>query len=68
MVYLKTYKKGKSPIKLKISIPEVVSIFKEIKEQPDQLYEMIRVDIRETKELITAKNGKLRSVGKWKID
>ena len=35
-------------MKLKISVPEVVSIFKEIKEQPEQLYEMIRTDIRET--------------------
>ncbi len=35
-------------MKLKISVPEVVSIFKEIKEQPEQLYEMIRADIRET--------------------
>ncbi|MBE9593248.1 MAG: transposase, partial [Proteobacteria bacterium] len=35
-------------MKLKISVPEVVSIFKEIKEQPEKLYEMIRTDIRET--------------------
>ncbi len=35
-------------MKLEISVPEVVSIFKEINEQPEQLYEMIRVDIRET--------------------
>ena len=35
-------------MKLKISVPEVVSIFKEIKEQPEKLYEMIRADIRET--------------------
>jgi putative transposase len=35
-------------MKLKISVPEVVNIFKEIKEQPEQLYEMIRTDIRET--------------------
>ena len=35
-------------MKLEISVPEVVNIFKEIKEQPDQLYEMIRADIRET--------------------
>jgi len=35
-------------MKLQISVPEVVNIFKEIKEQPDQLYEMIRADIRET--------------------
>ena len=35
-------------MKLQISVPEVINIFKEIKEQPDQLYEMIRTDIRET--------------------
>ena len=35
-------------MKLEISIPEVVDIFKEIQEQPKQLYEMIRTDIRET--------------------
>ena len=35
-------------MKLEISVPEVVNIFKEIKEQPEQLYEMIRTDIRET--------------------
>jgi putative transposase len=35
-------------MKLEISVPEVVNIFKEIKGQPDQLYEMIRTDIRET--------------------
>jgi len=35
-------------MKLEISVPEVVSIFKEIQEQPEKLYEMIRDDIRET--------------------
>jgi putative transposase len=35
-------------MKLEISVPEVVSIFKEMNEQPEQLYEMIRADIRET--------------------
>ena len=35
-------------MKLEISVPEAVNIFKEIQEQPDQLYEMIRTDIRET--------------------
>lgn len=32
-------------MKMEISAPEIVSIFKEIKEQPEQLYEMIRADI-----------------------
>jgi len=35
-------------MKLEISVPEAVNIFKEIQEQPDQLYEMISTDIRET--------------------
>ncbi len=35
-------------MKVEISVSEVVSIFKEIKEQPERLFEMIRVDIRET--------------------
>ena len=34
-------------MKVEISVPEVVSIFKEIQERPEKLYEMIRVDIRE---------------------
>ena len=32
---------------LEITVPEVVKIFKEIKEQPQKLFEMIRFDIRE---------------------
>lgn len=35
-------------MKLEISVPEVVEIFKEIQEQPERLFEMIRVDIRES--------------------
>lgn len=35
-------------MKLEISVAEVVNIFKEIKEQPEKLYDMIRADIRET--------------------
>jgi len=34
-------------MKVEISVPEVVKIFKEIQEQPERLFEMIRVDIRE---------------------
>jgi len=34
-------------MKVKISVPEVVSIFKEIQEQPERIFEMIRVEIRE---------------------
>jgi len=35
-------------MKPEISVPEAVNIFREIKEQPDKLYEMIRTGIRET--------------------
>ena len=35
-------------MKVEISVPELVSIFKEIQEQPEQIYDMIRADIRET--------------------
>jgi putative transposase len=34
-------------MKVEISVPEVVNIFKEIQEQPENLFEMIRVGIRE---------------------
>jgi putative transposase len=34
-------------MKVEISVPEVVKIFKEIQEQPENLFEMIRVEIRE---------------------
>jgi len=35
-------------MKLEISVPEVIDIFKKIQWQPEQLYDMIRTDIRET--------------------
>jgi putative transposase len=35
-------------MKVEISVPEVVDIFKEIQEQPAKLFDMIRCDIRET--------------------
>jgi putative transposase len=34
-------------MKVKISVPEVISIFKEIQEQPKRIFDMIRVEIRE---------------------
>ena len=34
-------------MKVKISVPEIVSNFKEIKEQPERIFEMFRVEIRE---------------------
>ena len=34
-------------MKVEISVPEVVSIFKEIQEQPERIFEMIRVEIRD---------------------
>lgn len=35
-------------MKVEISVPEVMNIFKEIQQQPEKLFEMIRVDIRES--------------------
>lgn len=35
-------------MKVEISVPEVVSIFKEIQERPEELFEMIRADIRQS--------------------
>ena len=35
-------------MKVEISVPEVVEIFKEIEKKPERLFEMIRVDVRES--------------------
>jgi len=35
-------------MKVEISVPEVVEMFKEIQEQPERIFEMIRVEIRES--------------------
>lgn len=34
-------------MKVEINVPEVVSLFKEIERQPEKIFEMIRMDIRE---------------------
>lgn len=38
--------KGEAPIKVEISVPEVVQVFKEIQEQPGKILEMIRADMQ----------------------
>jgi hypothetical protein len=35
-------------MKVEISVPEAVSFFKEIQEKPEKLFEMIRVDVRQS--------------------
>lgn len=35
-------------MKVEISVPEAVSLFKEIQQQPEKLFEMIRMDIRDS--------------------
>nr|CBX31215.1 hypothetical protein N47_E47270 [uncultured Desulfobacterium sp.] len=35
-------------MKVEISVPEVVSIFKEIQQKPGNIFEMIRVEIKES--------------------
>jgi putative transposase len=39
--------KGESAMKLEVTVSEIADIFKEIQERPGQLFEMIRLDIRE---------------------
>ena len=39
--------KGEAPVKVEISVPEIVQVFKEIQEQPEKILEMVRVDMRE---------------------
>ena len=34
-------------MKLEVSVPEVVEVFKKIQKQPEQIFEMIRLDVRE---------------------
>ena len=34
-------------MKIEVSVPEIVSIFKEIQAQPEHLFDLIRHDIRE---------------------
>jgi len=33
-------------MKLEVSVPEIVEVFKEIQKQPEQIFEMIRMDVR----------------------
>ena len=35
-------------MRVEISVPEVVDIFKEIRERPEEPFEMIRADIRQS--------------------
>jgi len=39
--------KGESAMKLEVTVSEIADIFKEIQERPGQLFEMIRLDIRD---------------------
>ncbi|MDD5723791.1 MAG: hypothetical protein PHY29_08665 [Syntrophales bacterium] len=34
-------------MKLGVSVPELVKVFKEIQKQPEQIFEMIRLDVRD---------------------
>jgi len=45
-------------MKIEVSVPELVEVFKEIQEQPQQIFEMIRLDVREiVGDYITAMMG-----------
>ena len=55
-------------MKLEISVPEVVEIFKEIREQPEKLFEMIRFDWTLTVvELFVAKSLMISRGGCYKF-
>jgi putative transposase len=41
-------KKGEAPMKMEITVPEVISLIKEIRKQPESLFEMIRENVKET--------------------
>ena len=43
----KPRRKEEAPMKVKISLPEVVSLFKEIQHHPEKLFKMIRMDMQE---------------------
>ena len=34
-------------MKPEVSVPELVEVFKEVQKQPEQIFEMIRLDVRE---------------------
>jgi putative transposase len=40
--------KGKAPMKMEITVPEALEIIKQIRKQPDSLFEMIRSEIKES--------------------
>jgi len=40
--------KGEAPMKMEATVPEVVELIKQIREQPQGLFEMIRANVRET--------------------
>jgi len=45
-------------MKLEVSVPELVKVFKEIQKQPEHIFEMIRLDVREiVGDYITAMMG-----------
>jgi len=45
-------------MKLEVSVTELVEVFKEIQKQPEQIFEMIRLDVREiVGDYITAMMG-----------
>jgi putative transposase len=40
--------KGKAPMKMEITVPEALEIIKQIRKQPDSLFEMIRSEVKES--------------------
>jgi putative transposase len=44
---IRPFKQGETPVKIEASVPEIINLFKEIQAQPEQLFNLIRADIRE---------------------
>jgi hypothetical protein len=60
--------KGEAPMKMEITVPEVVDLIKQIRQQPEGLFEMIRTNVRETvgeylSELMDVELTQVRAVG-----
>ena len=43
-------KKGTAPIKMKITVTEALELINEIREQPDNLFKIIRADVKQTED------------------
>ena len=43
-----SFRKGESAMKMEITVPEVIDLINEIRQEPENLFEMIRSNVQET--------------------